>query len=260
MVPAATPRSRGRSAAARTPSRNTGIAPSPVASAVPVAARSRISMETTASGPRVRDQSRTVDTTSASPPRTYRLPLGIRRSRAIEIDRDCEQERSRPDDEPEECHVLLAKPRSRSGRSEVAAASGCRPRRRRRVAFPLRSGTGVCSITNRSPPSRTYECRVIEVAPRAALNPRRDRLVDAAVEPDEVPAGAERPPAKVDGRQRPRLQIANRHFPARVPHFSARSRASRAARRRGHERRSQRRTSSNDETSAGEPHRSSLFA
>jgi hypothetical protein len=36
------------------------------------------------------------------------------------------------------------------------------------------------------------ECGVVEVARRTALDPRHQCLVRATVEPDEVPAGAER--------------------------------------------------------------------
>ena len=54
MVPAAIPSSRGRSVAARGPSRKTGIAPSPVASAVPEAASKRVSNRTAARTSRTR--------------------------------------------------------------------------------------------------------------------------------------------------------------------------------------------------------------
>ena len=125
-------------------------------------------METTASGPRVRDQSRTAGHDVRLTPADLPLASGDTQSRAIEIDRDCEQERSRPDDEPEECHVLLADPDlvAEDPKSPQPAAADLGDDA---ASLPARSGTGVCSITNRSPPSRTYECRVIEVAPRAAL-------------------------------------------------------------------------------------------
>ena len=41
---------------------------------------------------------------------------------------------------------------------------------------------------------------VVEVTGRTPLHPRRQRLVDATVEPDEVPARAERQPVQVDRR------------------------------------------------------------
>ncbi|MFL5889391.1 MAG: hypothetical protein ACJ76M_09930 [Solirubrobacteraceae bacterium] len=49
---------------------------------------------------------------------------------------------------------------------------------------------------------------VVEVAPRTPLDARRERLVDATIEPDEVAARAERQPVEIDGdwRASPRIR------------------------------------------------------
>ena len=69
-------------------------------------------------------------------------------------------------------------------------------------------------------PLRDFDLKrgVVEIARRTPLQPRRQRLVDATVKPDETPTGAERQPVQIDCGRRSTCRIASERVSAACPH------------------------------------------